>query len=650
MSENDQEMEYNPQDLIGQMIAVEEEKQENDEGSRHTSTKKKRLRKNVKQEDDFEFDPDKILDDEDEEDNNHEEVEKKSRKHKHTHRKSSYEDEEDFNAKDEDSDFDDDSFLDKKSRKTTKTKSRKPDNNKKKKKAKKVKNKFNNFFEDYAEEDDDEFDDHNVGEVNDNELKKLEQEAIKRYDARLQNTNREEDIADRLMERYKNAEDGDIADFNEDDEMFDEEEAIYNRQPKITDPKLWLVKCKKGKERQNVQTLLQKYFFNNQSLNLKIFSAFSIDALKGYIYVEAYKEANVREAVAGISTIRSDSIKLVPNDEMTQVLNFDKLEKIDLKIGQWVRLKSGLYENDLAQIIGIEDSASKIWIKMIPRMFENTENMNIGDYSKQVKKNIKPKQQFFNYNSHKDCQDKVHPYLKEPMLYWRNKYFKDGFFIKSIRLRSLSHRDIVPKIEELRAFETASNENRENPVSFLDSLYNNIDDMGIVKKNNYLKGEKVKIISGSLQGVTGKIVTHQGATVKLHPDVVGFDGDVEVPENYLTRHFLPGDIILVDKDNRHKGKSGIIVKIENDTATVFNESTMNEFKVSVENLILANKIEKTAVTNSSFKPYDLIAITGLTQNQFCLVLDIQPFSLTIMDLKSKVSQISPNQVKKINSK
>jgi transcription elongation factor SPT5 len=44
------------------------------------------------------------------------------------------------------------------------------------------------------------------------------------------------------------------------EEYKDDEIVQQGRQPSITDPKLWLIKCKIGKERDSVNNLYHKYF------------------------------------------------------------------------------------------------------------------------------------------------------------------------------------------------------------------------------------------------------------------------------------------------------------------------------------------------------------------------------------------------------
>lgn len=44
----------------------------------------------------------------------------------------------------------------------------------------------------------------------------------------------------------------------------------YAIQPSISDPKLWLVKCRIGKERESVESILHKYFHVNSKSTDKI--------------------------------------------------------------------------------------------------------------------------------------------------------------------------------------------------------------------------------------------------------------------------------------------------------------------------------------------------------------------------------------------
>lgn len=64
--------------------------------------------------------------------------------------------------------------------------------------------------------------------------------------------------------------------------------------PTINDPKLWIVQCRPGREREACMQLMQKFYtMAERNTPLGIKSAVCLDHLKGYFYVEAEKEAHV---------------------------------------------------------------------------------------------------------------------------------------------------------------------------------------------------------------------------------------------------------------------------------------------------------------------------------------------------------------------
>lgn len=124
------------------------------------------------------------------------------------------------------------------------------------------------------------------------------------------------------------------------------------RLPGIKDPNLWVLRCKMGEEKATVLALMRKFIaYQYSDTPLQIKSAFAKEGLKGYIYVEAFKQTHVKQAIEGINALRLSQYKqqLVPIGEMTEVLRVVK-ESGQLKDGQWVRIKSGMYRDDLALV------------------------------------------------------------------------------------------------------------------------------------------------------------------------------------------------------------------------------------------------------------------------------------------------------------
>lgn len=96
-------------------------------------------------------------------------------------------------------------------------------------------------------------------------------------------------------------------------------------------------------------TLHTPFSFTPQPLQIK--SVVAPEHVKGYIYVEAYKQTHVKQAIEGVGNLRMGywNQQMVPIKEMTDVLKVVK-EVTNLKPKSWVRLKRGIYKDDIAQV------------------------------------------------------------------------------------------------------------------------------------------------------------------------------------------------------------------------------------------------------------------------------------------------------------
>jgi len=262
----------------------------------------------------------------------------------------------------------------------------------------------------------------------------------------------------------------------------------------------------------------------------------AFDSLKGSIYIEAFKEANVREAIQGISALKEHGIKVVPITEMISIFNYDKIEKIDLKPGQWVRMKTGLYEGDLAKVIEIEDPVSRIVLKLVPRLSDDG-----NDKKKSGKNLVRPRQKLFNYKEFDNVKSRINSRSEQEEVY--NKMtFQNGFLIKTVRAKTLIVDDVIPKIDELRTFEFVKREDDEEDNW---NLLSKIKDTDLNKRRTFNKGDKVKIIKGGLVNVTGVVESTHDNIVQLRLDIEGFNDVLEYSTDFLVKHFLPGDNVKV---------------------------------------------------------------------------------------------------------
>lgn len=71
------------------------------------------------------------------------------------------------------------------------------------------------------------------------------------------------------------------------------------------DPNLWMVKCRIGEEKATVMHMMRKYIayqYSNEPLQIK--SVIAPEGVKGYIYVEAFKQPHVKQAIMNVSNLR----------------------------------------------------------------------------------------------------------------------------------------------------------------------------------------------------------------------------------------------------------------------------------------------------------------------------------------------------------
>ena len=128
----------------------------------------------------------------------------------------------------------------------------------------------------------------------------------------------EEEIAKRYDEKVNE---------QEEDDYYDD----LDKRPTSNDPKLWLIKCKIGEEKEILANLFHKYFYfksKEPKERVKIFSIISYDNLKGKIFIEAFSERDVVYAISGMSIINQNSIQIIPLDERQKFLNLINFIKL----------------------------------------------------------------------------------------------------------------------------------------------------------------------------------------------------------------------------------------------------------------------------------------------------------------------------------
>lgn len=371
-------------------------------------------------------------------------------------------------------------------------------------------------------------------------------------------------------------------------------------QPTPSDPKLWLVKCRPGRERAAVAALMRGLTILGDN-NLGIYSVVGRDSLKGFIYVEAHKAGDVMNAVQRTKTnhlIFASPINrpvMVPLGEMADVLSISmgsgagltggtsrSIDSRQLIIGGWVRVKRGKYAGDLAQIVEVEQDQGVggdtidyvVRVKLLPRLSLRPSTRSRPGATKGDRPTARPfdPQEASQYGS-----------VTKTRGFWiyNGEAYKDGFLHKDVRASSLLLTDVNPRPDELQRFgalalegggtegedeDQDQDETEKGKVSLTAAAKTTkAAALSIAAAMGALnKGESILVTRGEFAQLTGMIESTSAAgepTVLVRfQDSKAFPEPVLISKRHLIRRFDTGDMIRV-MYGEHAGRTGMIVSL-----------------------------------------------------------------------------------------
>ncbi|OBS78513.1 hypothetical protein A6R68_19107 [Neotoma lepida] len=352
--------------------------------------------------------------------------------------------------------------------------------------------------------------------------------------------------------------------------------------PGVKDPNLWTVKCKIGEERATAISLMRKfiaYQFTDTPLQIK--SVVAPEHVKGYIYVEAYKQTHVKQAIEGVGNLRLGywNQQMVPIKEMTDVLKVVK-EVANLKPKSWVRLKRGIYKDDIAQVDYVEPSQNTISLKMIPRIdYDRIKaRMSLKDWFAKRKKFKRPPQRLFDAEKIRSLGGDVAS-DGDFLIFEGNRYSRKGFLFKSFAMSAVITEGVKPTLSELEKFE-------DQPEGI--DLEVVTEGTGKEREHNFQPGDNVEVCEGELINLQGKVLSVDGNKITIMPKHEDLKDMLEFPAQELRKYFKMGDHVKVIA-GRFEGDTGLIVRVEENFVILFSDLTMHELKVLPRDLQLCSE-------------------------------------------------------------
>ncbi|KAL6525005.1 hypothetical protein OROMI_030598 [Orobanche minor] len=422
-----------------------------------------------------------------------------------------------------------------------------------------------------------------------------------------------EEIGRRLEAKYRSR-----LDVEYEEEATDvEQQALL---PSVRDPKLWMVKCAIGREREVAVCLMQKCI--DKSPELQIRSVIALDHLKNYVYIEADKEAHVREAVKGMRTIYPSKIMLVPIKEMTDVLSVES-KAIDISRDTWVRMKIGIYKGDLAKVVDVDNVRQRATVKLIPRIDLQALASKLEGREVPKKKAFTPPARFMNIDEARELHIRVErkrdPSTGDYFEKIEGMLFKDGFLYKNASLRSLSTQNVQPTFDELEKFRQPG-EGGEGDMSSLSTLFANR------KKGHFMKGDRVIVVKGDLRNLKGWVEKVEEDTVHIKPNEKGLPTTLAISEKELCKYFEPGNHVKV-VSGATEGATGMVVSVEGHVVNIVSDTTKELLRVFADNVVESSEVTSGVTRIGDYELHDLVL---LDDNSFGVIIRVDSEAFQVL--------------------
>lgn len=415
--------------------------------------------------------------------------------------------------------------------------------------------------------------------------------------------------------------------------------------PSVNDPPIYAVKVKIGKENEVVNTIMKRYADRHTSRDpLRILSVFSRPdtAMGGYIYVEAKTQMDVLHATEDVQNCYSrNSLSLLNVSERPDLLRVQAPKQVDVEM--WVRVKRDpLYAGDLAQVVGVEDNAGLVDLKIVPRL-DYTEDDGVGAFGKRKRNAVRPPPRLFNESKAKAMGNGR--YLSSlgggltsgRSFQFRNATYERGFLIKQFRIRDVELDNVNPTVQEVEKF--AEEDESGNANLDLRAIAQTLKNV----TGDYLAGDKVEIYKGEQAGVLGKAVAVRGEIVTLQVAEGPMKGQkIDAPMTTLRKLFREGDHVKVTGgSSKSMGEVGMVVRIHDDRVTLVTDATQDEIHVFSRDLRLTGEVNSTAPIGSRYNLHDLVQLDATTVG---CVVKVDKESLRVLDQNGQVRTLAPSNI------
>ncbi|KAH6664699.1 hypothetical protein B0J14DRAFT_522966 [Halenospora varia] len=418
--------------------------------------------------------------------------------------------------------------------------------------------------------------------------------------------------------------------------------------PSVDDPSIWAVRCKEGKEREAIFSIMKRIEERMGTKDeLAITSAFerggTTSTMKGFIYVEAQRQADILTALDGLMNVYPRTkMMLVEIKEMPDLLRVTKTPA--LEPGAYVRLKRPQkYAGDLAQVIDVTDTGLELRIRYVPRLDygmhdDAAQGGGFGEKRKRTVAGPRPPQRLFSEVEAKKRHAKYLSGSPNPKTWnYLGDEYVNGYCEKEVKLQALSTKDVNPTLEEVTKFASGADDGTENLD--LNALAASLK--ASTANASYLPGDIIEVYDGEQKGVVGKAVSVQGEIVTMAVSEGPLRGQtIEVPVKGLRKRFREGDHVKVIGGSRYRDEVGMVVKINDDRVTLLSDHGNTEITVFSKDLREASDSGGSG-SLGNFELWDLVQLDPST---VACIVKVDRESLVVLDQNNQSRTVMPSQI------
>ncbi|EMR72712.1 transcription elongation factor spt5 [Eutypa lata] len=419
--------------------------------------------------------------------------------------------------------------------------------------------------------------------------------------------------------------------------------------PSVNDPSIWGVRCKEGKEREVIMSIMKRVEERMGTKDeLGITAAFERggpnSVMKGLIYIEAQRQTDIMHALDGMLNVYPRTkLLLVDIKEMPDLLRVQKTPT--LEPGSWVRLKRpAKHAGDLAQVLNVTENGLEARVRFIPRLDYGMRDDTPSAMSAEDKKRKRPivgprppQKLFSEVEARKRSPRQLVGNSSTNIWTYNSEEFEMGFQVKDIKIQLLTTTDVSPNLEEVTRFASGGEDGVENID--LKSLAASLKDSSA--NVTYLPGDVVEVYTGEQKGVIGKATNVQADIVTMEVtegDLVG--QTIEVPTKGLRKRFHTGDHVKVIGGSKYRDEVGMVVKISEDRVTLLTDQTTQEITVFSKDLREASDIGG----QGSLGQYSLLDLVQLDPTTVGCIVKVDRESMVVLDQNGDNRQVMPSQI------